>query len=169
MSNRIALPLVTRADDIEGLQPSERAVLHRLCLDADCRGGDVSLLSSTQLMHLTGFSDGAVRKAMRVLIKAGMIIRHGDVGGHVWQTMIDPKPLPPKVAKTKGRIGKSRISGATRKRVMERDGYRCKHCGDHRDLSIDHILPRSAGGTNIDANLQTLCVPCNVKKGAALP
>ena len=31
--------------------------------------------------------------------------------------------------------------------------------------SVDHIIPRSAGGTDDDWNLQTLCINCNSSKG----
>jgi len=50
--------------------------------------------------------------------------------------------------------------------VLERDGYRCCHCPTQHDLTIDHIVPRSRGGTNEFANLQTLCRECNSRKGA---
>lgn len=52
-----------------------------------------------------------------------------------------------------------------RKIVFERDAYRCRECGDHRDLEIDHIFPISRGGSNAIENLQTLCKSCNLRKG----
>src|SRR4051794_28669694 len=35
----------------------------------------------------------------------------------------------------------------TRRAVMMRDGGRCQYCGTHAD-SIDHVMPRSRGGTH---------------------
>lgn len=64
---------------------------------------------------------------------------------------------------------KQAISNRIRKAVFERDAYRCQHCGAWRDLSVDHIIPESAGGTLDLENLQTLCQPCNSRKGARLP
>lgn len=61
---------------------------------------------------------------------------------------------------------KQKISGTLRTAVFERDLYRCKRCGDHRDLCADHIYPESLGGKATMENLQTLCRPCNTKKGA---
>ncbi len=63
--------------------------------------------------------------------------------------------------------GKSRapISSGKRKRVMERDEYRCRHCKTHIDLTIDHILAVANGGTDDEDNLQVLCRPCNCRKG----
>jgi hypothetical protein len=37
-------------------------------------------------------------------------------------------------------------------------------CGDH--MTVDHITPRTSGGTNDVSNLQPLCRTCNSKKGA---
>jgi 5-methylcytosine-specific restriction endonuclease McrA len=49
--------------------------------------------------------------------------------------------------------------------VFERDGFKCKVCGTGEDLTLDHIQPRSKGGSDLPNNLQTLCKGCNEKKG----
>lgn len=49
--------------------------------------------------------------------------------------------------------------------VFKRDGYRCRNCSAEHDLTVDHIHPRSKGGTNNLDNLQTLCARCNSAKG----
>jgi hypothetical protein len=61
------------------------------------------------------------------------------------------------------------LPAALRRTVMERDGYRCRHCGTGVNLSIDHIYPVAHGGTDDLDNLQVLCCPCNSRKGARLP
>ena len=58
------------------------------------------------------------------------------------------------------------IPGAVRIAVFERDEYRCRKCGAQRQLSIDHVVPESRGGPTTLDNLQTLCKPCNSRKGA---
>lgn len=50
--------------------------------------------------------------------------------------------------------------------VLERDGFRCRHCGAEDRLTIDHVHPLSLGGPTELDNLQTLCRPCNSRKGA---
>jgi len=37
----------------------------------------------------------------------------------------------------------------------------CSQCGTPSDLTVDHIIPLSKGGTNDLANLRVLCRPCN--------
>ena len=47
--------------------------------------------------------------------------------------------------------------------------YTCVHCGKKMrkgDVEIDHIIPRSKGGTNDPKNLQCLCKHCNRSKQA---
>lgn len=63
------------------------------------------------------------------------------------------------------------IGHAQRHRIYRRDGFRCVRCGEIRfsELSIDHRIPRSRGGRNDDANLQTMCKTCNVQKADKLP
>lgn len=51
-----------------------------------------------------------------------------------------------------------------RQETFNRDGRKCVICGAKEDLSIDHIIPRSKGGTNDPENLQTLCRSCNSSK-----
>lgn len=60
---------------------------------------------------------------------------------------------------------KATISRRLSKEVMERDAYRCVTCGTHVDLSCDHIIPESKGGPTSLGNLQTMCRPCNSRKG----
>lgn len=41
----------------------------------------------------------------------------------------------------------------------------CVDCGTREDLTIDHVVPLSAGGTNDLANLAVRCRACNSRKG----
>jgi 5-methylcytosine-specific restriction endonuclease McrA len=51
-----------------------------------------------------------------------------------------------------------------RARIFTRDSWRCVYCGSEKDLTVDHKIPKSKGGTNKFDNLQTLCYSCNQKK-----
>ncbi|MBK9128652.1 MAG: HNH endonuclease [Phycisphaerales bacterium] len=59
-----------------------------------------------------------------------------------------------------------------RRNLFARDGNRCQYCGKRfptTDLSLDHIVPRSQGGTNSWENIVCACIRCNVKKGGRTP
>ncbi|MCP5385963.1 MAG: HNH endonuclease [Novosphingobium sp.] len=60
---------------------------------------------------------------------------------------------------------KEKIPRRLARAVMERDAYRCVSCGSHIDLTCDHIVPESKGGPTALDNLQTMCRPCNSRKG----
>lgn len=51
--------------------------------------------------------------------------------------------------------------------LIERDGYVCqiKNCQESENLTIDHVLPISKGGTDELSNLQFLCRSHNSSKG----
>ncbi len=57
----------------------------------------------------------------------------------------------------------------SRRAILARDGFRCQYCGSPRQLTLDHVIPVSRGGTSTWENVVTSCAPCNVKKGASLP
>lgn len=58
----------------------------------------------------------------------------------------------------------------SRKNVFRRDSFVCAYCGrGDRQLTIDHIVPKSLGGSNSWINLITACVSCNNKKGDRTP
>lgn len=61
---------------------------------------------------------------------------------------------------------RAKISVAVRRAVHDRDGWACLHCGSLDDLTLDHIVPWSLGGSDDPDNLQTLCRACNSRKGA---
>lgn len=47
----------------------------------------------------------------------------------------------------------------------------CMGCGHHfeyRHMEVDHIIPKSKGGQDVDENLQLLCGHCNKVKGGRL-
>ena len=60
------------------------------------------------------------------------------------------------------------IKGRVRTQVFKRAKSRCEACGissEKRYLDIDHIVPRSKGGSDDINNLQALCFTCNRNKG----
>lgn len=56
------------------------------------------------------------------------------------------------------------LRGKARWRAYQRLPAICASCGTADDLTIDHSLARSLGGTNAFTNLQRLCYACNQAK-----
>ncbi len=62
-------------------------------------------------------------------------------------------------------------SKAMRKRIIQMYGRKCFACGRELtidEITIDHIVARSRGGTGDQVNLQVLCEKCNNVKGDTL-
>jgi 5-methylcytosine-specific restriction endonuclease McrA len=60
----------------------------------------------------------------------------------------------------------------TRRNIYEHYEYRCCYCGKKfspAELNLEHVVPKSRGGTTSWANIVTSCIPCNTKKGDRLP
>ncbi|MBU1701846.1 MAG: HNH endonuclease [Candidatus Eisenbacteria bacterium] len=56
----------------------------------------------------------------------------------------------------------------SRRNIYRRDQFRCQYCGRRKDpteLSVDHIISRSHGGTSTWLNCVLACLPCNRRKG----
>ena len=58
------------------------------------------------------------------------------------------------------------------KRILKLQKRTCAACytkfkGD--DYHVDHIVPLALGGSNWASNIQMLCPPCNMSKGAKAP
>jgi 5-methylcytosine-specific restriction endonuclease McrA len=57
----------------------------------------------------------------------------------------------------------------TRFNVFLRDHFRCQYCGaefSSKDLTFDHVVPRSRGGETRWDNVLAACEPCNTRKGS---
>lgn len=60
--------------------------------------------------------------------------------------------------------GSTRRWRSIRERILRRDGYICQYCGQEAD-TVDHVIPRRAGGLDHDDNLVASCRKCNLSKG----
>ena len=56
----------------------------------------------------------------------------------------------------------------SRRAVLVRDGYSCQYCGGRAE-TVDHVLPRSRGGTHTWENVVAACRLCNARKRDRLP
>jgi 5-methylcytosine-specific restriction endonuclease McrA len=56
----------------------------------------------------------------------------------------------------------------SRRAVFARDGHRCQYCNRAAE-NIDHVVPRSRGGTHSWDNVVASCRSCNSRKEDRLP
>jgi 5-methylcytosine-specific restriction endonuclease McrA len=56
----------------------------------------------------------------------------------------------------------------TRRAVFARDDWTCQYCGARSNLTVDHVIPRSKGGSSDWENIVASCAPCNRRKGNLL-
>lgn len=99
-------------------------------------------VTAKEIAEEFGVTDAHIYRTLSILRKAG-IIECGPI------------------ARPKNYVG---ISVAVRWEVWERDNFTCRKCGVRQFLSVDHIVPRSEGGSDELDNLQTLCQSCNSRK-----
>ena len=69
------------------------------------------------------------------------------------------------------RVPKRRVR-FSRYNIFARDKSTCQYCGDRfsrSELNLDHVIPRSQGGTSTWENVVCSCHECNRKKGGRTP
>jgi 5-methylcytosine-specific restriction endonuclease McrA len=55
----------------------------------------------------------------------------------------------------------------SRENVFMRDKYKCQYCGEkfpYKELTIDHVIPKSLGGKSLWSNVVACCKQCNGAK-----
>lgn len=60
----------------------------------------------------------------------------------------------------------------SRRNIFQRDHWTCQYCGAQpggKELTIDHVLPRSRGGKSAWDNCVLACVECNKRKADRTP
>jgi len=58
----------------------------------------------------------------------------------------------------------------TRKNIIKRDRHVCQYCGNHEgNMTVDHVVPKSFGGTDTWENMVCACEKCNNIKGDRMP
>ena len=81
--------------------------------------------------------------------------------------------LPPEVILLKTYEGEGgRAVVFSRKNLFKRDRYTCQYCGIQpgpEELTVDHVVPRSRGGTSTWENCVLACVECNKRKADRTP
>ena len=114
--------------------------------------GQVVYTLGQTLFHLHGGTNAATGK--RTCLEVHSII--ASHGKSIAAQRLESGYIPP-------------VSNAA---LLKRDAYLCLYCGSRfhsRELSRDHILPSSQGGTDEWRNLATACRRCNNHKAGFTP
>ena len=80
-------------------------------------------------------------------------------------SMIIPLPTVIRVLNRVKRTPRKSVA-FSKKNILRRDNYTCQYCGEmEKNLTVDHIMPKSRGGKTVWNNVVVACKPCNLKKG----
>ena len=84
-----------------------------------------------------------------------------------WVSSPSTKIRLPSVVALRDYIPMPKRVAFTRFNVLLRDRFRCQYCGGKflaKDLTFEHVIPRSRGGKTAWNNIVAACDPCNVAK-----
>jgi len=76
---------------------------------------------------------------------------------------------PPSVIALNQYVKKPHKVAFSRYNIFLRDNFTCQYCqkkGTSKNLTFDHVIPRSAGGTTNYSNIVACCITCNTRKGS---
>jgi 5-methylcytosine-specific restriction endonuclease McrA len=109
------------------------------------------------------------RATVLVLKERAEVLEHADWALHA-ESITMPRPVVIRLI-TYVRIPRDAHSRKiTRRAVFARDDWSCQYCGTrHGNLTVDHVIPRSKGGSSQWDNIVACCAPCNRRKGDRLP
>ncbi len=99
--------------------------------------------------------------------------RRFEPDGHDWVSTVNFHVAVPRIIRLLfyDRLPRGEVK-FNRRNIFARDKNSCQYCGKKfstRELSLDHIVPRSMGGRACWTNLVCACLKCNIKKGGQTP
>ena len=124
----------------------------------------VLLLNSTY-EPLTALS---MRRAVVMLLCGKADVVHDDPTGPVIHSATHAIVVPSVIRlRSYVRVPYRARIPMTRAALMHRDRFRCAYCGSKAD-TVDHVVPRSRGGSHTWENCVASCSPCNHRKADRL-
>src|SRR6516225_8203363 len=108
----------------------------------------------------------AARRAI-VLVLKGLAMPEEENGHHLHAARI-AMPVPSVIRLLEYRRIPHQTRALSRKNILLRDRNTCQYCGvvlSSSELTLDHVVPRSRGGSSTWENLVACCHPCNHRKG----
>jgi len=136
-------------------------------------GGDGHVLHAPVLVLNASYEPINVCAARRalVLVLKGVAMTEEE-NGHFLHAARLTMRLPSVIRLLEYRRIPHQTRALSRKNILLRDRNTCQYCGEalaSGDLTLDHVVPRSRGGSSTWENLVACCHPCNRRKGNQLP
>lgn len=127
-------------------------------------GSQVLVLNATyEPIHVCG-----IKRAVVLLLKEKAdVVEAGSGELHAERTSL-PRPAIIRL-RTYAPVPRRNRRRLTRRAVFARDEWACQYCGSPSDLTVDHVIPRSKGGSSEWENVVACCATCNRRKADRLP
>lgn len=128
--------------------------------------------SSTQVLVLNATYEpihvcGVKRAVVLLLKEKADVVESGSGELHAERTSL-PRPAIIRL-RTYAPVPRRNRRRLTRRAVFARDEWACQYCGVGSDLTVDHVIPRSKGGSSEWENVVACCASCNRRKADRLP
>ena len=174
MRSRNIKPGFFKNEDLAEIEPLGRLLFEGLWCMAD-REGRLEDRPKRIKIEVLPYDEISIDKLLEALLGKGFIFRYSVNGNKYIQLPNfhkhqDPhyKEAPSEIPPPEGHQDSLRISpsltNSQKEAIYLRDGKKCRNCKATKNLTVDHIIPLSLGGTNNDSNLQVLCSSCNASK-----
>ncbi|MGC4964071.1 HNH endonuclease [Gordonia sp. DT218] len=145
-----------RAHEFVGASPSRSALLW---------GRRRVLLLNATYEPLTAIS---LRRAIVLVLRERADVVHADDGGLAVHSADMSVPVPSVIRlRSFVKVPYRAVVPLTRAALMQRDRFRCGYCSA-KATTIDHVLPRSRGGSHTWENCIACCASCNHRKADRL-
>jgi len=107
------------------------------------------------------------KRAINLVLKgrAEIVESSERVVNNFEKTVVLTVPAVIKLVEFVKNVYKAKVS-FNKTNVFIRDKYTCQYCGSKENLTIDHVIPISKGGTTCFENCVTCCKSCNILKGS---
>lgn len=127
-------------------------------------GTQVLVLNATyEPIHVCG-----IKRAVVLLLKEkAEVVEAGGGELHAERTSL-PRPAIIRL-RAYAPVPRRNRRRLTRRAVFARDEWACQYCGSGSDLTVDHVIPRSKGGSSEWENVVACCATCNRRKADRLP
>jgi hypothetical protein len=172
---RTIKPTFFMNDELADLDPLTRLLLIGLWTQAD-REGRLNDRPKRIKASVLPYDECDIDSMLDDLADNGNIVRY-MAGGDSYIQVVNftkhqnphykevPSEIPAPDGHQDSNVVAPPLTEAERQYIFDRDGRVCCECQATDNLTIDHITPRSCGGTNDPDNLRVLCRSCNASKG----